>query len=66
MQNRFLNFLTILGVTKWGKFSIFCEEILYLLIPGTTGGHERGIRSDQDPLDLVGTMDASPPMKPER
>jgi len=32
MQNRFPNFLIISGVTKWGQFCIFCEEVLYLLI----------------------------------
>jgi sporulation protein YlmC with PRC-barrel domain len=28
----------------------------------TEGGHEKGIRSDQDPFDLVGKTDASSPM----
>jgi len=31
----------------------------------TEGEHERGIRSDQDPFDLVGKMDASSPMNGE-
>ena len=31
----------------------------------TEGGHERGIRSDQDPFDLVGKADTSSPMNGE-
>ncbi len=31
----------------------------------TEGGHERGIRSDQDPFDLVGKADILPPMNGE-
>ncbi len=33
--------------------------------PWTEGGHERGIRSDQDPFDLVGKADILSPMNGE-
>jgi len=41
MQNSFLNFLIIFGLTKWGKFRIFCEEILYLLTQKTANLKKR-------------------------
>jgi hypothetical protein len=45
MQKRFLNFHTFLGAKKWGKYRIFCKEILYLLILETAKLEKEGVHS---------------------
>jgi sporulation protein YlmC with PRC-barrel domain len=48
--------------------SAFAESVYSYLGLGpswTEGGHERGIRSDQDPFDLVGKADPSSPVDEE-